>query len=204
MAAGYVNACGTPEARAAIAKHHDTTDDNVIVANGASGALELALTALLDEDSVLLVPRPGFPLYTVIAESHGASVIHYDLLPQSGWECDLDQVESILSSHQDATKKVVRGILINNPSNPTGAVYSREHLVQIARLAARYRIPIVSDEIYGDMTLDGRVFYPMANVVKGLGGIVPVITASGIGKQCELYIPLLCHLFYLNRHISKT
>jgi tyrosine aminotransferase len=139
-----------------------------------------------------------------VIDSHGASVIHYDLLPQSGWECDLDQVESILSSHQDATKKVVRGILINNPSNPTGAVYSREHLVKIARLAARYRIPIVSDEIYGDMTLDGRVFHPMANVVKGLGGIVPVITASGIGKQCELYIPLLCHLFYLNRHISKT
>lgn len=199
MAAGYVNACGTPEARAAIAKHHGTTGDNVIVANGASGALELALTALLDEDSVLLVPRPGFPLYSVIAESHGASIVHYDLLPQSGWECDLDQVESILSEYyrnRQTVKQRVRGILINNPSNPTGAVYSREHLAQIARLAARYRIPIVSDEIYGDMTLDGHVFHPMADVVKGLGDVVPVITASGIGKQCELVIGTLFHLIY--------
>ena len=81
MAAGYVNACGTPEAREAIHKYHYpvaaaaafddeevddivvTTPDDVIVCSGASGSLEIALTALLDEDSVLLVPRPGFPLY---------------------------------------------------------------------------------------------------------------------------------------------
>jgi tyrosine aminotransferase len=205
MAAGYVNACGTPEARAAIASHHATAPDNVIVANGASGALELALTALLDEGSVLLVPRPGFPLYGVIAESHGASVVHYDLLPDQGWECDLDHIESILSKlNQYANErtgensKVVRGILVNNPSNPTGAVYSEVHLAQIAKLAAKYQIPIVSDEIYGDMTLNGHVFYPMADIVESLGRIVPVITASGIGKQCEF--DFLCTFFVKLSH----
>jgi len=191
MAAGYVNACGTPEARAAIAKYHSTSSaEDVIVANGASGALELALTALLDEGSILLVPRPGFPLYEVIAQSHGASVLHYDVLPNQGWECDLDHMESVLNESRECTNsgdgnndKIIRGILINNPSNPTGAVYSKEHLTQIARLAARYRVPIVSDEIYGDMTLGGRIFYPMADIVAEIGSIVPVITASGIGKQ---------------------
>jgi tyrosine aminotransferase len=187
MAAGYVNACGTPEARAAIAAHHSASLDDVIVANGASGALELALTALLDEGSILLVPRPGFPLYGVIAQSHGASVVQYDLLPDREWECDLDHIESILieldKRSDKGNERLVRGILINNPSNPTGAVYSREHLMKVAQLAAKYRIPIISDEIYGDMTLNGRAFHPMADVVEELGKIVPVITASGIGKQ---------------------
>ncbi|KAL9186669.1 hypothetical protein ACHAXT_005907 [Thalassiosira profunda] len=201
MAAGYVNACGTPEARAAIARHHSNlgkgeavgenavqiTADDVIVANGASGALELALTALLDEDSLLLVPRPGFPLYEVIAQSHGATVVHYDLLPDQGWQCDLDHIESILRGEEQRTApvggKVVRGILVNNPSNPTGAVYGDEHLAKIVALAERYRVPIVADEIYGDMTFGGAVFHPMANVAARMGYGVPIITASGLGKQ---------------------
>ncbi|KAL7530503.1 hypothetical protein ACHAXR_003530, partial [Thalassiosira sp. AJA248-18] len=213
MAAGYVNACGTPEARAAIAKHHTNlmkknvsaslasahrvSPEDVIVASGASGALELALTALLDEDSVLLVPRPGFPLYQVIAESHGASVVHYDLLPDQRWECDLNHMEGIIlgekikkekssSSNDSSNNKknnVVRGIVVNNPSNPTGAVYSEEHLMQIVELAEKYQVPIVADEIYGDMTFEGKVFHPMASVAAKLGCNVPIITASGLGKQ---------------------
>jgi len=192
MAAGYVNACGTPEARAAIAKHHSNliqvSPEDVIVASGASGALELALTALLDEDSVLLVPRPGFPLYQVIAESHGATVAHYDLLPDNGWECDLDHMESIILGEERKksspnVNKVVRGILVNNPSNPTGAVYSEEHLIQIVKLAEKYQIPIIADEIYGDMTFGCNVFHPMANVAARMGYHVPIITASGLGKQ---------------------
>ena len=139
------------------------------------------------------VPRPGFPLYQVIAESHGASVVHYDLLPDKGWECDLNHMESIILGEEQRTKassfmnyrKVVRGILVNNPSNPTGAVYSEEHLMQIVKLASKYQIPIVADEIYGDMTFGEKAFHPMANVASKLGYTVPVITASGLGKQCE-------------------
>jgi len=206
MAAGYVNAVGTAEARHAIHKYHYpntnntnlddreadsnivvTSPDDVIVANGASGALELGLTALLDEDSVLLVPRPGFPLYQVIAESHGARVIHYDLLPNQGWECDLDHIDRIISEEEenahDVSTKVVRGIVVNNPSNPTGAVYSEEHLMQIVKLAEKWNVPIIADEIYGDLVFGNNVFHPMANVASKLGYTVPIITASGLGKQ---------------------
>eukprot|EP00985_Skeletonema_marinoi_P007544 scaffold3316_cov94-Skeletonema_marinoi.AAC.27 len=206
MAAGYVNAVGTAEARHAIHKYHYpntnntklddrkadsiivvTSPDDVIVANGASGALELGLTALLDEDSVLLVPRPGFPLYQVIAESHGARVVHYDLLPNQGWECDLDHIDRIISKEEenahDVSTKVVRGIVVNNPSNPTGAVYSEEHLRQIVKLAEKWNVPIIADEIYGDLVFGNNVFHPMANVASKLGYTVPIITASGLGKQ---------------------
>jgi tyrosine aminotransferase len=202
MATGYVNACGTPEARAAIAERHgaSATADNVIVASGCSGALELALTALLDADSILLVPSPGFPLYSVIAKSHGAKVEHYDLLPDSGWECDLVQMDQLITrlnnidghnrSMQENTcgsrppTKVVRGIVVNNPGNPTGSVYSAHHLRNILKLAHKHRIPIVADEIYGDLVFDpNRCFFPMAEISAQMGRYVPVITASGLGKQ---------------------
>jgi tyrosine aminotransferase len=138
----------------------------------------------LDEGSVLLVPRPGFPLYQVIAESHGARVRHYDLLPDRGWEVDLDHVRRIVEEEElSAAGKVVRGIVVNNPSNPTGAVYSREHLREIVALAGRHKVPIVADEIYGDMTFDDAAFRPMAEVAAQLGREVPVIAASGLGKQ---------------------
>ena len=194
--AGYVNACGTDAARRAIAAHHRTPLDNVIVASGCSGALELALTALLDTDSILLVPQPGFPLYQVIAESHGARVVHYRLLQDKNWQIDLDHVRELLqqelSSVGNSTTttttpaggaKVIRGMVVNNPSNPTGAVYSRQHLREVCAVCDQYQIPIVADEIYGDLVLDGHTFHPLASVAEEMGRRVPVITASGIGKQ---------------------
>ena len=198
--AGYVNACGTDAARRAIAAHPHYAGchaDQVIVANGCSGALELALTALLDtetETSILLVPQPGFPLYQVIAESHGATVVHYRLLPHQNWEMDLDHVREILQQYaadadnsstttSQVQPRVIRGLVVNNPSNPTGAVYSRQHLRDICSLCDEYHIPIVADEVYGDLVLDGHTFHPLAQVAAALGRRVPVITASGIGKQ---------------------
>lgn len=178
MAAGYVNALGTPQARNAIAKYHGASSmDHVVVANGCSGALELALTALLDPGTVLLVPKPGFPLYQVIAESHGASVAHYNLLPSQNWECDLKHVQNVVSQFPPGT---VRGIVVNNPSNPTGTVYSRQHLQDIVRVCEALKLPIVADEVYGDLTLNGHTFHPLAKVAAGK---VPVITASGLAKQ---------------------
>ena len=195
-AAGYVSACGTPQARKAIARFHHSTSsnnddhdsstpvvspDNVIVASGCSGALELALTALLDEDSVLLVPQPGFPLYQVIAESHGARVVHYRLLPHQNWECDLAHLQSLM--RQYGNKNVVRGLVLNNPSNPTGAVFSAAHLRDVLGFCQQHKLPIVADEVYGDLTFAGHEFHPVAQVAADLGRQVPVIAASGLGKQ---------------------
>jgi tyrosine aminotransferase len=186
-AAGYVPACGTLEARRAIATHHHAvyggplvSSDNVVVASGCSGTLELVLTALLDEDSILLVPKPGFPLYQVICESHGASVAHYELDPDRQWECNLEHMEELILSYDR-----VRGIVINNPSNPTGSVYTEHHLQQILSLAQRYQLPVIADEVYGDLTFDDakHPFTSMAKVMMVMGSQVPVIVTSGLAKQ---------------------
>lgn len=208
--AGYVNACGTTEARLAIAHHHFQHDpnlhqhsyhqpchngvvptlhpvlselaDHVIVANGCSGALELALTAVLDNDSILLVPQPGFPLYQVIAESHGATIAHYRLQSQCDWQIDWVHLRHWME-HQSNHKRV-RAMIVNNPSNPTGAVFTKQHLQDIIHFAQFYHILLITDEIYGDITfIKERPFYPLAQIAFEMGQQVPIITASGIGKQ---------------------
>jgi tyrosine aminotransferase len=210
-AAGYVNACGTLAAREAIARFHSPTSsfsggslpsvtaDNVVVASGCSGALELVLTALLDnggssidqrqqQPSILLVPQPGFPLYQVIAESHGAMVLHYRLLPDKNWEIDLDHVRELVQQHHHgagatSSTRRVRGIIVNNPSNPTGAVYSSQHLSDIVDMVDDCRLPIVADEVYGDLVFGKHQFHPMADMAARAGSRVPVVTCSGLGKQ---------------------
>lgn len=183
-AAGYIPACGTLNARIAIAHYHSPPNatkpispDQVIVANGCSGALELILTALLDEDSILLVPQPGFPLYQVICESHGATVAHYHLDPTNNWEIDLQHLECLMMN------KKVRGMVVNNPSNPTGSVYSKTHLKAIMTLCQRHGLPIVADEIYGDLVHGDNSFTSMADISVDMGLDVPVIVASGLAKQ---------------------
>jgi len=200
---GYVNACGTQDARVAISAYHSTPEctfapDDVVVASGCSGALELALTALLDPGTNLLVPAPGFPLYEVIANSHGAGVKPYRLDPNTGWECDLADIESQVRSDEersDSNKppttfhsslrssqvdENTRGVLINNPSNPCGSVFSEAHLGDIIRLAAKLRLPIIADEVYGGMTFGDVEYVPLSLVSARLGGIGEARQGRGI------------------------
>ena len=182
--AGYANALGTGAARQAIAAYHSDNlvkyqPDDVIVASGCSGTLELVLTALLDPGTVLLVPQPGFPLYEVIAKSHGATVEYYRLRSDHNWHVDLKHVHDLV--HRLGSK--VRGIVINNPSNPTGAVYSEDHLRDIVQVCDDCRLPIVADEIYGDIVFGSHRFHPLASVAACMGDRVPVITCSGLAKQ---------------------
>lgn len=245
--ASYANALGSLPARQAIAgfhssSHHDDGSsctnavsleaDHVVIANGCSGALELALTALLDSDSIVLVPEPGFPLYQVIAESHGATVLKYRLLEHEEWHVDLNHVHEILrlQQHQQSTTKStttsihggaedhqprrqVRAMIINNPSNPTGAVYSLQHLTEIVKFCQVHRLPIVADEVYGDLVFSANgsgdgggpaaSFVPMATVAAQLGRTVPVITASGIGKQFLLPGWRVGWLCFHDKYVSK-
>jgi len=177
---------GTDEARQAIATYHSIHDlgvkyepDDVIVASGCSGTLELVLTALLDPDTVLLVPQPGFPLYEVIAKSHGATVEYYRLQSDHDWHIDLNHVYELV--HR--LGKSVRGIVINNPANPTGAVYSKQHLQDIVQVCDDCKIPIVADEVYGGIVFGSHQFHPVASIVASMGDRVPVVTCSGLAKQ---------------------
>jgi tyrosine aminotransferase len=176
---GYINSAGAVPARKAVAEFMSVKEEgvvykpeDVVIASGCSGALEVCLTGLLDEGTNLLVPNPGFCLYQVIAEAHGAGVKFYNLKAENNWEADLQDMEAQIDDN-------TRAILVNNPSNPCGSVYSKEHLLAIIDIAERHHIPIVADEIYGNLCFEGHKMYPMASLTKK----VPVLTAGGIAKE---------------------
>lgn len=175
---GYAPSTGTVAARTAIATRfgssgpHPLTPNDVMICSGASGALHIAMDAMLDAGDNILLPKPGFSLYATIAGYLNVEVRYYNLLPERGWECDLDQMATLVDGR-------TRALLINNPSNPNGSNFTRAHLQQLVAFASRHRLPIISDEIYGDMVFAGHTFTPIADLSED----VPVVTASGLAKQ---------------------
>ncbi|CAG5133418.1 unnamed protein product, partial [Candidula unifasciata] len=143
---GYAPSVGYEFARQAVAEYVSTPTSRVeakdiILVSGCSGALDLCISCLAEPGQNILIPRPGFSLYKTLAESLGIHVRHYDLLPEKSWEVDLEHLESLID---DDTAAVV----VCNPSNPCGSVYSKEHLLQIIDTVGRNRVPIIADEIY--------------------------------------------------------
>jgi len=147
------------------------TFEDVVITSGCSGALELCIGVLASAGQNILLPAPGFSIYQTICEHEGIQTKFYKLLPERGWEVDLLQLESLIDSKTAA-------IVINNPSNPCGSVYTKEHLQNILSICERHRIPVIADEIYGDMVYYGNVFYPMAS----LSQTVPILTVGGMAN----------------------
>merc|ERR1719272_1754345 len=136
---GYANSRGYDEARAAVAKFYTCpespiTADDVVLASGCSGALELAMAALADEGKNILLPEPGFSLYKTLASSKGVSTKGYRCLADKGWEIDLDHLESLVDADTVA-------IVITNPSNPCGSNFSEAHVREIVKMAERVKVP---------------------------------------------------------------
>lgn len=148
--------------------------EDVILASGCSGALDLAIKVLCSATDTILIPKPGFSLYRTIATSLDLDVHEYKLIPERSWEVDLEGLEEFLRE----SKKRISAWLVNNPSNPCGSVYSLKHLASISKLALKYRIPLISDEIYEDMTFPPHAYIPMSMVHKG-----PLLTCSGLAKR---------------------
>ncbi|KAI9176084.1 hypothetical protein H9P43_006449 [Blastocladiella emersonii ATCC 22665] len=174
---GYPPAHGMEVARAAIAKRYATeaaplTPADVVIASGCSGALELAIGALANAGQTILLPRPGFSVYQTIADSKGIRCAYYDLDPERNWEVNLEHLESLID---DSTAC----ILVNNPSNPCGSVYSKAHLEAILAVAERHFLPVIADEIYADMVFSGNTFHAMAD----LSTTVPVLAVGGLAKR---------------------
>ncbi|KAI9091884.1 pyridoxal phosphate-dependent transferase [Phlyctochytrium arcticum] len=145
---------------------------DVILASGCSGALDLCIGALADEGDNILIPCPAFSLYETLASSKGIECRYYNLDPHKSWEADIPHLESQINDRTTA-------ILINNPSNPCGSVYSRKHLLEILAVAEKHRLPIISDEIYADMGFKGHEFIPLASLTK----TVPILTTGGLAKK---------------------
>ncbi|CAM9110050.1 unnamed protein product, partial [Phaeothamnion confervicola] len=181
---GYSHSAGAAASRAAIAAAYGSpaaplTADDIFIASGCSGSLDLVMSALMDAGDNILLPRPGFPLYQAScrpASKQNCLICRfYRLLPDRGWEADLAHLSSLVDAN-------TRAILVNNPSNPCGSVYSESHLRAILAVAEAHRIPVISDEIYGSMAFGhcrGNAGGPLASLTT----TVPVIATGGLAKQ---------------------
>lgn len=174
-----------PIAREAIAKHYShprlpaIDPASVILTAGTSGALYTAITSLCEKGTNLLMPQPGFPLCGTICENLGVSVKRYRLLPEKEWQVDLKHLESLVDENTAA-------ILVNNPANPCGSVFSEEHMLEILALAERVKLPIIADEVYYGMAYDKSIkFIPFAHVgadQKEDAPKVPIISVCALSK----------------------
>ncbi|XP_076655272.1 tyrosine aminotransferase [Halictus rubicundus] len=174
---GYAPSTGYQSAKEAVAEYSSNEfvkvkPEDVILCSGCSCALDLCITALAREGQNILIPRPGFSIYRTLAEGLGITVKSYDLRPELNWEIDLDDLESRIDESTAA-------IIINNPSNPCGSVFSRDHILDILDVAARYYVPIIADEIYEYMVFPGQSFYSLAS----LSSEVPILSCSGLTKR---------------------
>jgi alanine-synthesizing transaminase len=153
------------------------TAEEVYMGNGVSELIDLTLRALLSTDDEVLVPSPDYPLWTAAVNLNRGRAVHYPCRAENGFEPDPDEIESLITSR-------TRAIVVINPNNPTGAVYSRKTLEAIARVAERHQLVVFSDEIYDQILYDGAEFVPMATLVQGtlcatLSGLSKVYRACG-------------------------
>ncbi len=173
---GYAPSPGIPQALEAIreeaARKGITTVQDVFVTSGASEAVDVCLTSLLNPGEDILTPCPDYPLYSAVLSKLDIGLNTYFLNEDDAWQPELDDIKRKITSR-------TRGIVIINPNNPTGSVCSRKMLEQIAELARQHNLVIFSDEIYDKLMLDDDEHISMAAVAPD----VPVVTFGGLSKN---------------------
>ncbi len=192
---GYAPSAGIPAAREAIAREctrtgiPGITPSDVVVTSGASEALELALTALLEPGERVLLPCPGYPLYNALMAKLNARGVPYNLDEQRGWTLDLEEIDALCTPG-------TRAILLCNPNNPTGAVLDRKVLEGLLEIARRRGLLILSDEIYDKLLYD-KDHTPTASLAKD----VPIITFNGLSKAYVACGWRMGWLVFCNSHL---
>jgi len=173
---GYAPSEGDPELRQAIIEREkkrnnmDYDLNDICITTGVTEALQILLNASLDPNDEMLIPGPTYPQYTLITRVNDALPIPYRCIEEEGWQPDVDQIRRKMSNR-------AKGIVLINPNNPTGALYSKKVVKEILDIAGEYQVPVISDEIYDDLTFDGKQ-YATASLAKD----VPVITFNGFSK----------------------
>ena len=133
--------------------------EHVFMGNGVSELIDLTLRALLNPGDEVLIPSPDYPLWTAAVTLNAGRAVHYPCTPETGFQPDLEALKSLITDR-------TRAIVIINPNNPTGAVYSRETLEAMVSIAEEFGLVIFSDEIYDGMVYDDAEFLPIAPMVK--------------------------------------
>ncbi len=173
---GYAESEGYVELRRAILEKEkqkngiDVGIEDCVITNGVTEAIQTITAAVVDPGDQVLVPGPGYPTYTEFTKFFGGTPIAYKADEANNWQPDIDDMRKKIT---DRTKYIV----VINPNNPTGSLYSDKALKEITDLAGEHDLFIISDEIYDLMTLDG-VHHSPASLSKD----VPVILCNGFSK----------------------
>ncbi|MGB7979653.1 MAG: pyridoxal phosphate-dependent aminotransferase [Candidatus Nanopelagicales bacterium] len=174
---GYSDSRGIYEARTAIAQFYqgeglaDVTVEDVFIGNGVSEMISMTLQALIDDGDEVLVPAPDYPLWTAAVTLSGGRAVHYLCDETDGWNPNLEDIEARLT---DRTKALV----LINPNNPTGAVYSAQIVAGFVDLARRHGLVLMADEIYEKILYDGAQHVHAASYADD----IVCLTYSGLSK----------------------
>ncbi|MDE0547290.1 pyridoxal phosphate-dependent aminotransferase [Microbacterium sp. C7(2022)] len=178
QAHGYSDSRGIMSARRAVVSRYEedptfpkVDPDDVYLGNGVSELITMVMQALLDEGDEVLIPAPDYPLWTAMTSLGGGTPVHYICDEENGWQPDLEDIRSKVTERTKA-------IVVINPNNPTGAVYSREVLEGLAEIAREHSLLVLSDEIYDRILFDDAQHIPMASVAPDL----LVLTFNGLSK----------------------
>ena len=172
---GYAPSVGILPAREAVAgelsrRGMPVSADRVVITSGTSEGIELTLTALAEGGDEVLVPSPTYPLYTAVLAKIGARPVFYKKDPANGWLPDVDEIERLVTP-------ATRALVVIDPNNPTGASYPEAVRRRLIEIADRHNIPLLADEVYGDLAYDGPVA-PMASLYPD----APIISFSSLSK----------------------
>ncbi|HBX36886.1 MAG TPA: aminotransferase [Pseudohongiella sp.] len=180
-AQGYSDSKGLFSARKAIMQECqqlgiDGVDiDDIYLGNGVSELIVMAMQALLNNGDEVLVPAPDYPLWTAAVSLAGGNPVHYICDEQADWFPDIADIEKKITPK-------TRAMVIINPNNPTGAVYSPELLLDLIRVARKHKLIIFSDEIYSKILYDDAVHTPIASLCDDLF----IVTFNGLSKSYRL------------------
>ena len=175
---GYSMSKGLFSARKAIMQYSQIKNipnvsiDDIYTGNGVSELINLSMSALLNEGDEVLVPSPDYPLWTACVTLAGGKAVHYICDEQSEWYPDINDIKSKVNSNTKA-------IVIINPNNPTGALYSKEVLEEIVEVARQNQLIIFSDEIYDRLVMDDEEHVSIASLAPDLF----CVTFSGLSKS---------------------
>jgi alanine-synthesizing transaminase len=178
---GYSDARGILEAREAVQRYYErrgvggVSVDNVYLGNGVSELIVMSLQALLNPGDEVLVPAPDYPLWTGAVSLCGGRAVHYRCAEDLDWNPDVEHVASLVTDR-------TRALVIINPNNPTGAVYSRETLEQLLQVAREHNLLVLADEIYDQILYDGAIHHHVAALAPDL----PLLTLGGMSKTYRL------------------
>lgn len=173
---GYAPSSGIKEAVEAIRGEGERKGikniRDVFVTHGASEAIDICLTALVNDGENVLTPTPGYPLYTAISAKLSAYENPYYLDEENGWQPDIDDIKKKIN-------RKTKAIVLINPNNPTGSLYTKEVLLEIVELAEKHNLVIFADEIYDKLLFDQKQHISIAS----LNSEVPCITFGGLSKN---------------------